>query len=156
MEKTFAFIKENKIQGNSNDYHYFKEDIHKLMDIGLVLKQSGWYKVNPLIESKKSVTEARNALKKKVQGWMDTMQHIDDVQLKFRYDMVEFFKENPIVNNTMPGNTPLEYLNGKGYLYIMNGEIITLHLGYKPPHNSPTNCDRFKYSSINGMIQIEG
>lgn len=156
MEKAYKFLKENSIQASTDDYFHFENDIKKLMDIGLVFRKNGWYKINPLIESKKSVTEARNSLKKKVQGWMDTMQHIDDAQERFRFEMCHFFKENPVKHEVMPANTPYEYLNGKGYLYIMEGQIITLHLGYKPPHNAPEGCDRFKYESISGIIKIVG
>lgn len=155
MEKAYKFIRENNIQQSSDDHEHFYHDIKKLMEIGLVFKQGAWFKVNPLIQSKKTVTEARNSLKSKVQGWMSTMERIDDAQLRFRTDMVHFFKENPIENNVMPIQTPEEFRNTKGYCYIMNGEIITLHAGYKPPSNAPTGCDRFKYTSLLGYVEVQ-
>ena len=154
MEKSFKFLKSAPIQNNSNDYFEFKDDILKMMDLGLVIKDSGWFKLNPLIKSKKSVSEARKSLKAKVESWLNEMERLDNIQLNFRKDMVEYFKQNPITNNTMPALTPYEYLNTKGFAYIMNGEIVTLHTGYKPPYNAPKSCDRFKYEAINGMIQI--
>ena len=155
MEKAYKFLKENSIQASTDDYFHFENDIKKLMDIGLVFRKNGWYKINPLIESKKSVTEARNALKKKVQGWMDTMQHIDDAQERFRYDMVDFFKNNPIEENVMSIDTPEQYRNTSGYCYILNNKIISLHAGYKPPKNAPEGCDRFKYKALVGYIEVQ-
>ena len=154
MEKVFKFLKSAPIQNNSNDYFEFKDDIIKMMDLGLVIKDSGWFKVNPLIKSKKSVTEARKSLKTKMESWLNEMERLDNIQLQFREDMVEYFKNNPIVNNTMPIDVPEKYKNGKGYCYILNNNIVTLHAGFKPPHNAPKSCDRFKYEAINGMIQI--
>ena len=154
MEKSFKFLKSAPIQNNSNDYFEFKDDILKMMDLGLVIKDSGWFKLNPLIKSKKSVSEARKSLKSKVESWLNEMERLENIQLQFREDMVEYFKNNPIVNNTMPIDVPWEYKNGKGYCYILNNNIVSLHAGYKPPKNTPQGCDRFKYEAINGMIQI--
>lgn len=155
MEKAFKFLKNNAIQTCSEDHIHFEKDLKKLMDLGLVFKQRGWYKINPLIETKKSVTEARNSLKKKIDGWVSTMERIDNAQLDFRADMVHFFKENPMEGNVMPVNTPEEYRNTKGYCYMLEGDIVSLHAGYKPPHNVPEGCDRFKYTALLGYVEVE-
>ena len=82
------------------------------------------------------------------------MEHLEDIQHNFRQEMVEHFKNNPIEGNVMGVDTPEKYRNTKGYCYIINNKIISLHAGFKPPVNAPKGCDRFKYTALLGYVEV--
>lgn len=158
MENTFRIFKETEVKKYSELYYENEKDIEKLLSMGILIKD-GNIKLNPIVKRSKSVSTARKKIKNILDSWLNNLEFIDDAQNRFRYDMVEYFKNNPIgfVHNgyaNMPEDTPENYKSGNGYAYILNGEIVSLHVGFKPPSNTPEGCDRFKYTSNLGMIQI--
>jgi len=158
MENIFKYFKENEIKKFSTKYYENEKDIDKLMNMGILIKD-GNIKINPLVKKSKSISMARKRMKTILDSWINNLDQIDDMQNQFRYDMVKYFKENPIglMHKTyanMPEGTPENYKSGSGYAYILNGEVISLHVGFKPPSNAPEGCDKFKYMSNLGLIKI--
>ena len=158
MENIFKYFKENEIKKFSTKYYENEKDIDKLMNMGILIKD-GNIKINPLVKKSKSISIARKRMKTVLDSWINNLDLIDEMQNQFRYDMVKYFKENPIglMHKTyanMPEGTPENYKSGSGYAYILNGEVISLHVGFKPPSNAPEGCDKFKYMSNLGLIKI--
>lgn len=159
MERTFKKLTRTQIKNNSEEYQELKNDIDKLYEMGIVVKENGLFCINAPLKYSKSVTDAKNKLKRLMSGWYNTIKKQEKAQELFREKMVDYFKSNPIgevsIGESMwfnlPGETPQEYKTGKGYCYIMEGHIVSLHFGYKPPSNAPTNCDRLKFELISGM-----
>lgn len=156
MENTFKFLQQSSIIWNSDEFKENERDITKMFNMGIVVKESGRFKVNPLVKTAKSVTDAKNKLKSKVNSWLNEMNQIENAQNRFREEMVDYFKSNPVETTSLdyfhlPSGTPDKYRTGKGYAYLVGSDIISLHFGYKPPNNIPTNCDRFKFECNGGL-----
>ena len=154
MENIFKFLKQSSIIWKSEEFKENENDITKLFNMGLVVRENGRFKVNPLVSSAKSLSEAKSKLKSKVNSWLNHMDRLENIQDQFRKEMVEHFKNNPIEGNVMAIDTPEKYRNTKGYCYVINNKIISLHAGYRSPVNAPVGCDRFKYTSLLGYVEV--
>jgi len=159
MEQLFkSFQSGQDMKKYSTEYYQYENDINKMLNLG-VLIQDGTIKVNPIVKKSKSLSTAKKSLKKVLDLWLNNLDKAQDIQLKDRYEMVEYFKANPIGTEHnlyahMPDGTPDKYKSGKGYAYLMNGEIISIHHGFVAPANAPKGCDRLKYESQLGMIKL--
>ena len=160
MENLFQEFKQGlTIKKNSQEHLDQQKDIDKMMNVGVLINDKG-IQINPLIRRSKTYTTAKMTIKKIIKTWLGNLSHQRKQQANFREEMVHFFKQNPIgfINEgyaVMPEGTPKEYLRGKGIAYVFNGEVITIHAGYIPPINIPTECERFNYESDLGIIQIK-
>lgn len=160
MQHFFKEFQEGlEVKKFSSEYYDNEKDIDKMLGLG-VLIQDGRIKVNPIVKKSKSLSTAKKSLKKVLGLWLNNLDKAQDIQIKFREEMVEYFKSNPIgsIHNGYahtPDDCPTEYKSGKGFVYVQNNEVISMHVGYVQPDNYPKECDRFKYESNLGMIKIE-
>tara|TARA_R110001599_G_scaffold52464_1_gene146581 strand:+ start:754 stop:1242 length:489 start_codon:yes stop_codon:yes gene_type:complete len=160
MQNLFKEFQEGlEIKKFSKDYYNEEKDIDKMISTGILL-QDGMIKINPLVRKSKSYSIAKKTITAVVSSWLDNIDKAQDIQIRFREEMIEYFKQNPIgcIHEGYAQTSedcPEKYKSGKGFVYVQNNEVISMHVGYIQPDNYPKNCDRFKYESRLGMIKIE-
>lgn len=136
----------------------------KMLNNGVLIEENSYAVINPICKKAKSYTNAKLRIKSMVDSWLESMQKEENSQMKFREEQVEYFKNNPVgdiysrgsvMYADLPQDTPENYRNGKGYVYIFNGNVISLHFGFKEPSNAPKGCDRFKFeTSLNSIVLV--
>jgi len=157
MEKEFH----NFRKGETKSPKYLNKYEKQLLDMGILIIEDRIVKVNPLISKCASLNNAKSKLEKIANNWLDKLQEHKDNILDLRFDMVEFFKNNPIEdfkNSTalFPDNTPEEYTKTgeKGTAYIFNNNIIAIHHGFSAPDNAPEGCSKYSYTSYGNGIKM--
>jgi hypothetical protein len=161
MEKEFKKFQAGlTIKANNIDWTE-----QKMLNNGVLIASNGLIMINPIVERCKSYTKAKMRIKSMVDSWLTSMQKEENSQLKFREEQVEYFKNNPVgelytrgsvMYADFPKETPEEYKNGKGFCYLFNGNVVSMHFGFKEPKNAPKGCDRFSFNTSLDSIVITG
>lgn len=160
MEKQFKEFQAGlKLKAKQLDWNQ-----QKMLNNGVLIDDNGLVVINPICKRAKSYTNAKLRIKHMVDSWLESMAKEKFSQLKFREEMVEYFKNNPVgdlysrgsvMYADLPQDTPDIYRNGKGYVYIFNGNIISLHFGFDEPMNAPQGCDKFKFeTSLDSIVLV--
>lgn len=135
----------------------------KMLKSGVLIEDHGKAVINPICRKSTSYSYAKERIKNIVDSWLENMAREKESQMKFRSEMVEYFKNNPMGDiytrsGVMYSDLPIDcleaYKNTKGYVYLFNGNVITLHAGYDAPDNLSDGLDRFKYETSLGSIII--
>jgi hypothetical protein len=161
MENTFQYyLKGNTVKNLTEDYFDIESDTNNMYQQGILIRSKGIFSVNPVLGSSKNYSDAKRRMKSLTEGWIKQLDKSTEWQLEERSKQVEYFTENQITQLhgsgfNLPYGTPEKYKTGKGYIYIMDGEIITIHFGFKAPNNIPFKCERFKFEVNFGMGLIE-
>ena len=135
--------------------------------IDILLKQglifwnvnSAGYLINPLFNGCKSLESAKVLMKTFIKTWKSTYDYEEEYLSKTRREQINFFKNNPCTTHLgywmMPENTPEHWQNGKGKAYIFEGDILSLHTGYRKPKRFPIGCIEKKIIINNRRITVD-
>ena len=160
MEKEFQeykngmSLREEYLEKYAKDYTKEKT----MLDCGVLILWSGFLVINPIVAHCKSFKTACIKIKKEAFRWTDTITTIENKENNFREEMMDYFKDNPLPiifdgsrMCAIAEGVPHKYSNGKGLAYIINGEVIAMHYGYRRPINDPSGTDVFNFSTELGV-----
>tara|TARA_B110000977_G_scaffold196955_1_gene278398 strand:- start:2357 stop:2845 length:489 start_codon:yes stop_codon:yes gene_type:complete len=161
MENTFQYyLRGNTVKNLTQDYFDIESDTSNMYQQGILIRSEGFFSMNPVLVSSKNYSDAKRRMRSLTEGWIKQLDKATEWQLTERSEQVEYFTINPVTDLhgsafSLPGGTPAKYQSGKGYAYIMDGEIITLHFGFKAPNSIPFKCERFKFEVNFGFGLLE-
>lgn len=152
MEKEFQRF----IEGLKINPSLMNSSQKKMLANGILVIEDRQIKINPVIKKCKTYFNAKAKLSSVIDGWLENMSHEKNIQQNFRFNMVEYFKNNPIgelysrsgvMYADFPNDCPSEYKNGSGKMYVYNGHAISAHFGFDYPTNAPKGCDVFTFEA---------
>lgn len=145
-------IKKNEDNENKIDI------LHKQGLIYFDMSCQGYF-LNPLFKNCKSYDSAKRLMKEHITQWSSTYKYEEEYLAKTRREQINFFKANPCTTHMgywmMPENTPDLWKNGRGKAYIFEGDILSLHTGYRKPKRFPIGCIEEKIKIVNGKITLD-
>ena len=98
-------------------------------------------------------------MKTYINTWKSTYDYEEEYLSKTRREQINFFKKYPCTTHLgywmMPENTPEHWQNGKGKAYIFEGDILSLHTGYRKPKRFPNGCIEKKIVIVDRKITLE-